>query len=43
MIASTVVLIVVSYMTKEMDEKVLDEFYGNLATAEDEFYEPEAV
>ena len=43
MIASTVVLIVVSYMTKEMDKKVLDEFYGNLDKAESEFYEPEAV
>jgi len=43
MIASAVVLVVVSYMTKEMDKKVLDEFYGNLEEAEDEFYEPEAV
>ena len=42
MIASTVILIVVSYMTKEMDKKVLDDFYGNLAEAEAEFYEPDA-
>jgi len=30
-------------MTKEMDKKVLDEFYGNLDQAEAEYYETEAV
>lgn len=43
MIASTVVLVAVSLVTKPLDKEVLDEFYGNLEKAEDEFYEPDAV
>lgn len=43
MVASAVVLIGASLLTKPMDEAVLDEFYGNLEKAEDEFYEPETV
>ena len=43
MIASTIVLIAVSLVTKPLDDATLDEFYGHLQKAEDEFYEPDAV
>jgi len=39
MVASAVLMVVVSYMTKETDKAVLDEFYGALAKAEAEYYE----
>ena len=39
MLASAVLIVVVSYMTKETDPIVLDEFYGALAKAEAEYYE----
>ena len=39
MVASAVLMVVVSYMTKETDKEVLDEFYGALAKAEAEYYE----
>ncbi|UWG97876.1 sodium:solute symporter family protein [Dehalobacter sp. DCM] len=43
MIAAAVVLVVVSLLTKPMDKAVLDEFYGQLEAAEDEYYEQEAA
>lgn len=39
MLASAVLMVVVSYMTKETDKEVLDEFYGALARAETIYYE----
>lgn len=39
MLAAAVVIVVVSYMTKETDKEVLDDFYGALAKAEAEYYE----
>jgi Na+/proline symporter len=39
MLAAAVTIIVVSYMTKETDKQVLDEFYGALAKAETQYYE----
>ncbi|MGB4504102.1 MAG: sodium:solute symporter family protein [Syntrophaceticus sp.] len=38
MLVSTVLMIVVSYLTKETDKQVLDEFYGALETAEAQYY-----
>ncbi|TGE38049.1 sodium:solute symporter family protein [Desulfosporosinus fructosivorans] len=43
MIVSTIVLIAVSLVTKPLDDATLDEFYGHLEAAEDEYYEPDAV
>ncbi|MCM0757617.1 sodium:solute symporter family protein [Sporomusa sphaeroides DSM 2875] len=39
MIASAILMVVVSYMTKETDKEVLDEFYGALDKAETVYYE----
>lgn len=38
MLVSTILLIVVSLMTKKTDKKVLDEFYGALKAGEEKFY-----
>lgn len=43
MVAAIICLVVVSYMTKKTDEKVMDEFYGALATAESKYFEVEPV
>lgn len=39
MLAAAVLMVVVSYITKETDQAVLDEFYGALAKAEAQYYE----
>ncbi|MEN6414437.1 MAG: sodium:solute symporter family protein [Veillonellales bacterium] len=38
MAASTVLMVVISYMTRKTDEKVLDEFYGALDKAEAKYF-----
>ncbi|SDE05009.1 sodium:solute symporter family protein [Sporomusa acidovorans] len=39
MLASAVLMVVVSYLTEETSQEVLDDFYGALAKAEAEYYE----
>lgn len=39
MLASAVLIVVVSYVTKETDKEVLDDFYGTLKESESKFYE----
>lgn len=39
LLASTILVVVVSYLTKQTDQEVLDDFYGTLETAEAQYYE----